>query len=372
MMRLGAVAVALGAIVLFGCSSSSGPDAGVDAGPISFSQPTGTVAVNFIVDDSANQVYAQGDLQWKGEVKYDPATRIGILDATWGGPFANLYDDGPWDNCPTATTCGHEPSGSTAGDHKWGVTAFIAPPATGSATYSYGLQDANAVAASCTVCVANGWSWIPTNNGSFVVNAGATAPINAAGQTFPKFGTTDLVISLDTSLALSQCQIPAASQTACVNGACPADAGPAQTCNSAGKCVLASTTVCTTGGAACPTGQTCQGPDFTKVTIKGSGWGWNEVPLTASGTVYTYTQSAFTGSGHDVPHSGLFVSGAQAQFVFVFNGVEYRDRTQTGGPCATQGVTAMTGTGTTLNVQVLNGNNTYVTIPKTARAAVNS
>jgi hypothetical protein len=68
-------------------------------------------------------------------VSLDPASRIATRDEGWGGPYPRLYDDGPW------TAGGHEPAGAVAGDHRWGVTVFIKPPATGIAQYEYGLVD---------------------------------------------------------------------------------------------------------------------------------------------------------------------------------------------------------------------------------------
>ena len=78
-----------------------------------FQQPAGTVAVNFVVDDTANKVWKSEELEWKGEVNYDPETRIATRDSTWlAGTWAKLYDDGPWNQG------GHEPIGSAANDHK--------------------------------------------------------------------------------------------------------------------------------------------------------------------------------------------------------------------------------------------------------------
>src|SRR5437870_6132320 len=91
-----------------------------------FTKPAGTVAVNFSVDDTANKVFAAGDLKWKGSMIYDTATNKVTKDDTWGGPYATLFDDGPW------TNGGHEPDGATKGDNIWGVTVFVTPPATGS------------------------------------------------------------------------------------------------------------------------------------------------------------------------------------------------------------------------------------------------
>jgi hypothetical protein len=159
-----------------------------DAGAAGFPQPAGTVPVNFTVDDTVNKIYAAGDLQWKGGMIYDATTRKVVPDSNWGGPWATLYDDGPW------TAGGHEPAGSTAGDNKWGVTVFATPPATGSQTYEYGLIDAD-----YEEDFGNGWIWIGSN-GNFTVNAGATQAITAQGITMPAFGTTDLQITVDKSM----------------------------------------------------------------------------------------------------------------------------------------------------------------------------
>src|SRR5262245_39842738 len=95
---------------------------GPDAAP-AFPQPAGTGPINFSVDDTINKVYQAGDLEWKGSMIFDTATRKVTLDSNWGGPWALLYDDGPW------SAGGHEPVGSTANDNKWGVTVFVTPPA---------------------------------------------------------------------------------------------------------------------------------------------------------------------------------------------------------------------------------------------------
>ena len=152
-----------------------------------FPQPAGTVAVNFTVDDTANHLWKSQELEWKGAMLFDSTTRKATYDSTWAGPWAKLYDDGPW------TAGGHEPAGAVANDHKLGVTVFITPPATGSQTYEYGLRDAT------NPDPANGgWVWVG-NNGSFTVASGATAAITAAGLTFPAHGTTDLQLTINTA-----------------------------------------------------------------------------------------------------------------------------------------------------------------------------
>jgi hypothetical protein len=287
--------VALAAALAFaGCSSDNsaadapsggGPDAkpagGPDAGGTGFPQPSGTVAVNFTVDDTANKVYAAGDLEWKGSHVYEPATRkIIAADSNWGGPFPPLYDDGPW------TSGGHEPIGNVAGDHKWGVTVFVAPPATGMQKYEYGLND--------TVYqtkYGNGWAWPSPDNGSYTINAGATAAVTAPGVSLPAFGTTDLQVVIDTTKL-----------------------------------------------------DTATAWDTSKVQIKGSAWDWGLVNLTVTSGKATFTLSGVVGSGKPYNHSGLLNTGDKPQFVVVLgagDGKEYKDAD---GNALATGVTAGTKT----------------------------
>jgi hypothetical protein len=273
--------------------------------PPTFTKPAGTVAVNFSVDDTANKVWKDGEMVWKGSMAYDAATNKVALDSTWGGPWAPLYDDGPW------TAGGHEPDGATAGDHIFGVTIFVTPPASGAAvTYQYGLCDLKF--SGIDGCHNTGWVWAGTGNGQFIVPLGATADIKADGMTFKAFGTTDLQIVID-------------------------------------KNALAAGTW-----------------DTTKVTIKGSQWAWNEIPLTADASgKFTFTLSSFVGAGKQYYHNGLPNTGDKPEFVIVFNGVEYK----TSGTCNKAGVTASTKASgaaafapVTITVNTAN-QNTYVLIP---------
>lgn len=272
--------------------------------PPTWTKPAGAVAVNFSVDDSANKVYKQGDLQWKGSMIYDGTKNLVTKDSTWGGPWATLYDDGPW------TTGGHEPVGSTAGDSIWGVTVFVTPPASGADTYEYGLID-NVYQTN----FGNGWIWTGSN-GKYTVSSGATADVKADGLALKKFGTTDLQITIDKS------QLAAGTW------------------------------------------------DTSKITLKGSGWAWSEVPLTGAGTggnQFVFTLSENIGAGKKFPHTGLMSSGDKPEFIFVFNGKEYKDPNTkaalaTGITAATKasGSTSWTPASVTLNT---GNNNTYVTIP---------
>ncbi len=298
----GALAMAFAAC---GSSESTTPDAPPTGG---FTQPAGTVAVSFTVDDTANKVYTQGNLQWKGSMIYDPVTRKITRDTTWGGPWAALYDDGPWDQ---GTPPGHEPKNSTAGDHKWGITVFATPPATGTDTYEYGLNDD-----AYQTAFGNGWVWLGAN-GTFAVAAGATAPIAAAGQTFPKFGTTDLQLKIDLAAL-----------------------------------------------------DTSSSWDTSKVGVKGSAWAWGVVDLTPSisGGIATFTLSAVTGAGKPFNHTGLVSSGDKPEFIFVFGtgtGKEYKDAS---GNALATGVTAGVkasgaSTFTDVTITLATNKNTTITVP---------
>lgn len=271
-------------------------------------QPPCTVAVNFVVDDSANAVFLDAEAQWKGSFQYDGATRIAYHDGSWNGgngPFAPLYDDGPW------TAGGHEPIGQVADDHILGVTMFVHPPASGSVTFEYGLVD-NAFN--------DGWIWVG-GNGSFVVAAGATAPISAPGLTFAAFGTTDVALTLDTGNL---------------------DAGATW--------------------------------DTSTVEVKGSGWAWNEITMrddgvapdtTAADGIYVFVLSEHAGIGNTYYHTGLAASGQQVQFVFVLGNTEYK----VSSVPPTAGVSAQTMRPAASWIAATVGNlaggdqNTYITAP---------
>jgi hypothetical protein len=254
------------------------------------------------VDDTANKVFAAGQLEWKGSMIYDSTTRKVTLDSTWGGPWAPLYDDGPW------TAGGHEGPGSVAGDHIWGVTVFVTPPATADVTYEYGLNNVP-----YQTNFGNGWIW-PPPNGTFKVAAGAVAPLNAPGTSLPAFGTTDMQIVLNTAS-------------------------------------LAAGTW-----------------DLSKVTVKGSAWAWSEQPMTTSGTgVYTFTLSNVVGTGKTLSLSGLLKSGNKPEFIFVFNGKEYKDADKngltTGAVIATKTSGSSTWVPATPALTSPTSGNPYITVP---------
>lgn len=277
-----------------------------------------TVALNFRVTDT-NSVFTDGQLEWKGSMRYDPITRIAYKDGNWTGPYPRMYDDGAWDD-PTPANRGHEPSGEVKGDHIFGVTVFVYPPDTGSTTFEYGLNDST---------YANGWIWPPGPNGTVVVPAGATSEIDASSFALPAFGSTNLKLEINVNALAGGFTVPAA---------------------------------------------------FTAVQVKGSAWAWTDVEIKDDGLngdaaagdgIYTFVLSNYIGAGKLLPHTGLLATGAKPEFVFDFVApspayTEYK----VGSVAQSTGVTASTGpTGTggpwtnaAIAINAANSN-TYVTIP---------
>jgi len=277
---------------------------GEDKKPPTFVQPAGTVVVNFTVDDTANKVFTAGQLKWKGSMIYDPTTNMVTYDGTWSGGTTKYEWAVLYDDGPW-TAGGHEPDGAKAGDNKWGVAVFATPPVTGGDTYEYGLIDMV-----YETDFGNGWIWTGPN-GQFLVSAGATAAINAPGITLPAFGTVDMKLVIDSN------------------------------------------------NLAAGTWNT------TKVTVKGSATAWSEVTLTNDGSgKFPFLLSSVVGAGKTFIHSGLLKTGDKPEFIFVFNGVEYK----TSGTANTTGVTAFTGpsgaptTSAPILVNATN-KNTYILIP---------
>jgi hypothetical protein len=299
MKQLKMLGLAVLTVTAAACGSSSDP------GPTPtppFPQPAGTVAVNFKVDDTANKVFSAGQMSWKGSMKYDSTTRKVAVDSTWGGPFATLYDDGPW------SAGGHEPAGAVAGDNIWGVTVFVTPPATGTAAYEYGLID-NVYETQ----FGNGWMWTGSN-GTFSVAAGATAELNATGLTLPKFGTTDLQIVLDT------------------------------------KNLEPGTTWVTTK---------------VTVKSSAWGWSEITVVPDAAGKA-TLTLSDNVGAGKKYSHTGLLLAAAKPEWVWVLNNVEYKTAAGVASVVGVTAATKVTGATTWTTAPVLvnaTNKNTYITAP---------
>jgi hypothetical protein len=236
------------------------PRASTAQGASATAQPPGTVAVNFSMDDRLNRIYGDGDLKWKGSFYVDPATRILVRDDTWSGGaalegFPTLYDDGPW------TVGGHEPAGAKPGDHVWGTTVFVVPPQEGELAFQYGVIDAV-----YEWNYGNGWMWLGPN-GAFVVAAGATTPVTAAGERFAKFGKQELGFTVDVNAIRW---------------------GP---------------------------------PGW--VGVKSAWWGWAIAPLDYLGNgIWSFDLEPWITNGV-LMHTGLMHQGASAEFVIVLDGYDY-------------------------------------------------
>ena len=144
--------------------------------------------------------------------------------------------------------------------------------------------------------------------------AGAVAPVSAPGTSLPAFGTTDLQLVINT-----------------------ANLDPSSTW------------------------------DTSVVKVKGSAWAWSEQAMTNNGTgVFTFALSSVVGAGKPLSLSGLTKSGDKPEFIFVFNGKEYKTAD---GTAAVTGVVAATKTaGSTTFVPATiainaSNKNSYITVP---------
>jgi hypothetical protein len=234
-----------------------------------FPLPSGYMAVSLAIDDSVDRVYLGGQLKWKGAMSYDPVTRIALYDSGWSGPFAPLYDDGPWQDG------GHEGTGATAGDHVFGATVFMKAPASlteaaSSPEVQYGLIDEK-----YQRLYGNGWLWPLPANGSFRLPYGLPDLLLAKVALRP-FGDVDLRLTLDTTLLAARvAPLPAW--------------------------------------------------DTTTVSVKGSAWCWAPVAATAAGGgIYTVVMSDWVGSHMLFDHTLLLGSGDRPEFVWVLGAEEYK------------------------------------------------
>lgn len=298
----------------------------IDCKPVLFNTalpaaPPCTVPVNFVVDDTANMLFADAEMQWKGSMKFDPLTRVAFKDSSWSGPFAPLYDDGAWDAALPADR-GHEPHGQVKGDHIFGITVFVYPPDTGTESYEYGLIDH---------MFGDGWMWPSGPNGGFEVAAGATQAITATGLTLQPFGTVDLKLTINVNALDAGFTMPAVT---------------------------------------------------TPVQVKGSGWSWFDIPIyddgthgddTASDGTYTFVLSQYVGAGKLLYHSGLLGNNEIVQFVFAFGPGHLGDANYTeykvSGAASKTGVAAYTGpaggpwTAATVGNMGTGDPNTFITTP---------
>ena len=222
----------------------------------------GVLPVNFTVDDTANATYDGTDgLRWKGNFTYEPVKRTISYDDTWSGPFAPLFDDGAWDQG------GHEPAGAVAGDNIWGITVWVETNTT--ETFEYGVVRQPVDGGE------DEWIWTG-ENGTFTVGPDAQS-IDTTGLVIAPHGAIDFRLELDTNML----------------SASFADSTP------------------------------------TVVAVKGSAWAWKVVELnddgaagdlTAGDGIYSLVLSQYIGK-----HDGLLSLGDMPEFMFVLDGLEYKE-----------------------------------------------
>jgi hypothetical protein len=184
------------------------------------------------------------------------------------------------------------------------VTVFVRPT-TSPLVFEYGVVDTTE---------SDAWLW-RGQNGTFRVAPGSTAPVTAPGQVFAAFGTRDVRIVLDLTVA----ELTASA-----------------------------------------------------VRIKGSAWGWIYVRLTDDGmngdavagdNRYTFQLRRAVGPGTAHPHLGLLSTGDQCQFLFELDGVEYREAGAGGVTGVTAAVSNGAGSFTPVSVRMLTNLNTAVDVP---------
>lgn len=242
----------------------------------------GSVGLRFMVDDTANKTYGPGELIWTGSFAWDEASNTLAYATSWlpeEGPYPPLFDDGP------RSAGGHEPEGSVAGDHVWGIAVCYVAEQT--RTLSYGLLNDELR-----------WIW-EGPNGTIEVAEEAEGTLDVPGMAIAAHGDRDfrLMLQLDELHSDYQGSITTVEYGIFVKG----------TMNS-----------------------------WTPVQLLDDGQGGDAV---AGDGVLTYEHSRFLG-----PHDGLLRPGQEAQFVFVFalgesapdSGLEYK----VDGDAALEGIDA--------------------------------
>jgi hypothetical protein len=143
-------------------------------------RPAGFASLSFVVDDSANLTYRDGQMEWNGSFVYDEITNTVAFASSWlpeEGPFPPLYDDGP------ISLGGHEAEGQTGCDGKFSAQVYF--DAAEETTFEYGL-----------INEFDNWIWVGAN-GQVTVPAGSSEDFEVQGLTIPAFGDVDLKVTLD-------------------------------------------------------------------------------------------------------------------------------------------------------------------------------
>ena len=163
------------------------PDAGgggggsdVKPGEARWTQPDGTAALAFWIDDSANKTYADEEMQWTGSFAWSDKDNTIAYATSWlptDGPYPFLYDDGP------ISQGGHEMEGAVAGDSIFSTEVWLKADEDTSIEYGALNELGN-------------WIWIGSN-GVVDVPAGSTDRYELPGMTIPPFGPVNMKVTLD-------------------------------------------------------------------------------------------------------------------------------------------------------------------------------
>lgn len=140
----------------------------------------GYATLVFVVDDSRNQTFGDGDIKWTGSFSWDEATNTISYSSSWlptDGPFPPLYDDGP------ISGGGHEAEGAVAGDHLFSTEVRY-------------LADQDRIIEFGALNEFDNWIWVGPN-GTVEIPKGSTERYELPWLTLPKHGPVDIKVVLD-------------------------------------------------------------------------------------------------------------------------------------------------------------------------------
>ena len=142
-------------------------------------KPDGLAAISIRVDDRANRTYAEGQLTWIGNMRFQPDQNYMVIDVAWVGPYVPLWDDGPY------VTGGHEAADQTANDHVFSAEPFLR--ADRSYQLQYAIEDEL------------GHRIWPGEHGVLHILNGEHGRVAAPGLVIEPFGSVDVRVTFDTN-----------------------------------------------------------------------------------------------------------------------------------------------------------------------------
>lgn len=140
----------------------------------------GLATLVFVVDDSKNKTFGDGEIKWTGSFSWDEATNTIVYSSSWlptDGPFPPLYDDGP------ISQGGHEAEGAVANDHLFSTEVRY-------------LADQDRIIEFGALNEFDNWIWVGPN-GTVEIPQGSTERYELPWLTLPEHGPIDLKLVLD-------------------------------------------------------------------------------------------------------------------------------------------------------------------------------